>query len=134
MRHVIGTLCTALILTFAIGCKRKAEPPKEAAQPSTPPAAQAPQALSADTPQVCIDVCKRVPELNCGELASCGKGCVQMITLPVCRDEVQTFLGCAARQPLAHWKCDPAGPTPALKEGHCATEQRTLSECLASSR
>ena len=133
MRHPIGNLCCALILTFALGCERKPEPPKEAA-PSAPPSAQAPQALSADMPPLCSDVCKRVPELGCGKIEECGKGCLQMMMLPVCHDEVETFLGCAGRQPADHWKCDQAGPTPELKEVHCATERRALSDCLASSR
>lgn len=52
--------------------------------------------------------------------------------MPVCGEELTTFLSCSMALPLSKFECSEEG-TPALMEGACESEQEAVARCITQS-
>jgi hypothetical protein len=130
-------LGTTLVCTW-LGCQ-KADAPERAAQPvaaSSAPQALAPSPVPQEAPAApspsgegpCAAICANTKVLGCGSELTCLATCGEMRAGPVCGEDIERFLACAATKSKGQWECGEA--MPALLDPNCDSEQAALAACL----
>ena len=76
----------------------------------------------------CAIICEVTRPLACAKTSECVASCREIQGVTACKDEMASLLRCFAREPIAHWECNPDGEA-ALKNGLCNAEQKLLVTC-----
>jgi hypothetical protein len=100
-------------------------PAPSAAQPSEKESA----ATGSAAGEPCKVVCSRSRELGCPNQQGCEKACAEMLSMPVCKDELVASLRCFGTHPASGWECGEDGLA-SIKDGLCNPEQARFVACF----